>query len=959
MRMKLKKSSKLYDLALKEIETLAADDQIWFESLALTDKNEVLTLFACSHFIKNTCQAHPGLLPSFFEQITENQQYAPQLQCQLDGITTELELHQCIRRFRNSEMAKITARDITKSQTIETSLQQVSKLADSLIMSTYNWLYQFCCQKYGTPQNEQPLCIIAMGKLGGEELNFSSDIDLIFAYPEKGETQGHRKPIEHQLFFTRLAQRLIKALDQITTDGQVYRVDMRLRPFGDSGPLVTHFDAFSDYYHEQAREWERFAMVKARVLNPSCAAVTELENIIRPFVYKRYLDFTTLDALQTMKLKIFADSRRRQLTNNIKLGEGGIREAEFFVQSFQLTHGGQSPNLQIKNWRSVVSHLLTQGFIDEQTASDLAESYLFLREVEHCLQQINNEQTQTLPALDDDLNWQRLVLYTQTDSIAQVQNKIELARQAVHGYFNELFVEESDTTPSQDDNFTQLTALWLGDYDEIELSDALQHYLCDDSAGLTAHALLTFKQKCNRAHLSHRAQSLIDKLIPLLISEALKPPTCDHVPLERMLLILTAILGRTTYLDLLYAYPDVRQQLLVFCAASPWIAEQLKQFPLLLDELLSQAYLNHSSATLEGVKAEFKDELRQMLLRVDLDNVELHMDALRQFKLCQQFRIAAADIQGSLPIEQVSDRLTVLAEVILSHVVETAYTHMTDKYGEPDHSLQPLDSFAVIAYGKMGGLELGYGSDLDMVFLHDAPSSAVTSGEKSIGAQQFYIKMAQRIMHILNTKMLLGELYEADLRLRPSGNSGLLCCHVNGYAHYQDNDAWTWEHQALVRTRVVFGGTSITQRINTIRTDVLRRQRNTADLIEKVVDMRKKLYANSINKSSKDVFKHGKGGITDIEFISQFIVLAHANKLSKLADWPDNLRIIDTAVKEGLISSEIATSLSRNYLTQRNAFHRITLQQSLLSSNLHSDDKTRSDIVNAWATILPSYIPDE
>ncbi|WP_207613381.1 bifunctional [glutamate--ammonia ligase]-adenylyl-L-tyrosine phosphorylase/[glutamate--ammonia-ligase] adenylyltransferase [Alteromonas sp. 5E99-2] len=957
--MKLKKSSKLYDLALKEIETLSADDNIWFESLSLADKNEVLAMFACSQFIKNTCQTHAGLLPSFFEQNPDSHQYASRLQSQLDGITTELELHQCIRRFRNSEMAKITARDITKSQTIETSLQHVSKLADSLIMSTYMWLYQFCCQKYGTPQNGQPMCIIAMGKLGGEELNFSSDIDLIFAYPEKGETQGHRKPIEHQVFFTRLAQRLIKALDQITTDGQVYRVDMRLRPFGDSGPLVTHFDAFSDYYHEQAREWERFAMVKARVLNPSCSAVTELENIIRPFVYKRYLDFTTLDALQSMKLKIFADSRRRQLSNNIKLGEGGIREAEFFIQSFQLTHGGQSANLQIKNWKSVVSHLLEQGFIDEKTSSDLTQSYLFLREVEHCLQQINNEQTQTLPALDDELNWQRLALYTQSESSEIVQNKIETARQTIHGYFNELFVDESSTGANQDDSFTQLSTLWLGDYDEIELSGALQDYLCDDSAGYIARALLSFKQKCVRAHLSQRAQSLIDKLIPLLITEALKPPTCDHIPLERMLLILTAILGRTTYLDLLYAYPSVRQQLLVFCVASPWIAEQLKQFPLLLDELLSQAYLSHSSATLEDVKAEFKDELRQVLLRMDLNNVELHMDALRQFKLCQQFRIAAADIQGSLPIEQVSDRLTALAEVILSHVVETAYSHMTKKYGAPNHCNSPIDSFAVIAYGKMGGLELGYGSDLDMVFLHDAPSTAVTDGEKSIGAQQFYIKMAQRIMHILNTKMLLGELYEADLRLRPSGNSGLLCCHVDGYAYYQDNDAWTWEHQALVRTRVVFGGTSISQRINTIKTEVLCRKRDIADLTEKVVDMRKKLYENSINKSSKDIFKHGKGGITDIEFISQFIVLAYAYKLNRLADWPDNLRIIETAMKEKLISAEIATSLSRNYLNQRNAFHRMTLQQSDFNTNLHSKDKARADIENAWRTILPSYIPDE
>lgn len=969
MRMNLNKSSNVTRKVSKDskhhYDCLTESDNRWLNEQSNEEIETIQALFAASHFVADTCKAQPGLVTALFSPPFSYQEYEFQLSEQLKGVNNEPELAKQVRLFRHREMAKITARDFA-SQSIEASLQQVSDLADIIIFQTYHRLYTQFCEKYGKPESHCPLCIIAMGKLGGRELNFSSDIDLIFAYPKKGETVSERKAMEHQVFFTRLAQRLIYVLDHISTDGQAYRVDMRLRPLGESGPLVMHFAAFSDYYHEQAREWERFAMLKARVLNPTSTHTKALENIIQPFVFKRYLDFTTLDALRAMKEKIFADSRRRQLGENIKLGEGGIREAEFFIQYFQLIHGGQSGALQTKNWLEAAAHVCKEGFITQCDHSKLRDAYLYLRKIEHALQQRNNDQTQLLPNAADE--WEAIASLVNASSVEKMRDDIIQARSTIHRLFNSLFVEQIATKQQdQHANLARAKMLWLADQDESELTHSISTLFCkgcgENSARVSANAILSFKHKCERAQLSDRAYLLINELVPLILVESLTQHDHFHRAQERVLCILHAVIGRTTYLDLLLNHPKVRQQLFVFCSASPWMAEQVRCFPLLLDELLSQAYLHSTATSLFDVKREYEDELRQSLLRVENDDVENYMNVLRQFRLCQQFRIAAADIHGSLPIEQVSDRLTLLAEVIVTHVIQTAYFQMTQKYGSPELSdgpstHSPIDNFAVIAFGKLGGYELGYRSDLDLVFVHNSLENTQTNGNKVISAQQFYIKLAQRAMHLFNTKTLLGELYETDLRLRPAGNAGLLCCHVSGFEHYQQNEAWTWEHQALVRARVIFGGHQLRQQIEKIRIEILYRRRDLPSLKQDIASMRAKLFSHN-KRNNKQDFKHGVGGITDIEFISQFLVLAYSVEHTDLTKWPDNLRIIDIAEHNDLLAHATAQKLTQAYLSLRNHQHRTVLQVGVKHNankqNEQAVQQTRKYVHQIWCTLLSDY----
>jgi len=913
--------------------------------------------FACSDYLAQICERFDGtvelllnneLLPQSEESIHLNY-----LENTVKACDTESGLMSVLRQYHAKQTAAIIWQDVVIQQPIEQSLKQVSVLANAIILSAYNWLYKALSERYGVPQNAQPMCILAMGKLGGNELNFSSDIDLIFAYPEKGETQGGRKQVEHQVFFTKLAQKLIHVLDTVTVEGRLYRVDMRLRPFGESGPLVAHFDALEDYYHEQAREWERFALMKARILNPESLATEALTAIINPFVYKKYLDFTTLDALRDIKQMINAETRRRNLSANIKLGKGGIREAEFFIQCFQMIHGGRNPGLQVKNWVKAGVILAQEGHISSEDKDKLTQAYLFLRKVEHALQQINNEQTQTLP--NEELHWQRLVLSTDSGSKEALEGEIKRARNTIHSMFTDLFAQPEEELDTESALYQFCVDIWQLDLSQEELAEA-SHCAVDAALIPKLYSVITdLRRNVLTSRTGTRGRQQLDKLIPMLLEAFFESKEENIVVLERIFSLINAVLGRTTYLDLLLENPDVRKQLFHLCQLSPWIADQLRQFPLLLDELLAPIYLHNQTTDLEASRQEYDSELRQALLRIDPDDEEQHMELLRQFKLCQQLRIAAADVLGTLPVEKVSDKLTILAEVLLNHVINTALAQMAKRYGYPEHHEAPGCGFAALAYGKMGGWELGYGSDLDLVFIHNAPASSETTGPKQISAQQFYIKTAQRIMHLLNTKTLFGDLYETDLRLRPSGNAGLFCCHIDGFIHYQDNDAWTWEHQALVRARAVYGSDVLIDRFNQIRQGILCKTRDNQALREEVSDMRKKLYDHWKSEKGKQAFKHGTGGITDIEFLSQYWVLAFSQNNSALTQWQDNLRIIDTASESNLITAEQAQTLKSAYLCQRNALHHSVLLGKLEAEENQELNQMRKAVSALWLTTLPPY----
>ncbi|KHT54122.1 glutamate-ammonia-ligase adenylyltransferase [Alteromonas marina] len=957
----LEQAEKLWQQLL-DSPALTETDQV----IAENHREVLLGAFARSAFLAETLVQKPAFISRVVEplfNLTDSDSavthFSTALKAKLESLKSEDELLKELREYRNQEMARITFLDVLNKRNIETSLAQVSALADALITSAYHWIYQHLAHRYGTPKSnsqDMHMYILGMGKLGGRELNFSSDIDLIFAYPEKGETSGGKKALEHQQFFTKLAQKLIQALNKVTNDGQVYRVDMRLRPFGDSGPLVMHFAALEDYYQDQGRHWERFAMIKARVINDDQSDdVKWLNSILQPFTFRRYLDFTTLDALRNMKKLIATEIRRRRLSNNIKLGAGGIREVEFFAQSFQLIHGGREPALQSKSLLRTLDALSELDIVESDVTKQLKQDYLFLRKVEHTLQQSQDRQTQTLP----DEPWQQNALIDVMGfaSYSDFLTHLDGIMARIHSHFNELVEESHDTHSEEDQLFIACQDAWRLSLQEDEFTETFSAYLSSKDINDIFSILVAFKEKQRNYRIGQKGEDTLNKLLPEILYVLINQnPNHTAQVLSRLLGVIEAITGRTTYLDLLLENPDVLKQLVRLCERSDWIAQEIRRFPLLLDELLTPLYLGQQNTDIQTSKQEYQLELRETMLRIEQDDVEMLMDGLRQFKLCQQLRIAASDISESLPINNVSDKLTVLAEVILEHVLHAAWMQMRQRFGVPSHLEGNDKGFAVIGYGKLGGYELGYGSDLDLVFIHNAPRSSSTDGKKSIEAQQFYIKLAQRIMHLLNTKTLFGQLYETDLRLRPSGNAGLLCCHINGFEKYQVEEAWTWEHQALVRARAICGDASLLEDFTQVRHSILSQSRDPQTLSQDVCKMRIKMREHLLAKDNEKVdLKQCEGGITDIEFMAQYLVLAYAWKVKGMTEYPDNLRIFDVAANANIIDTPTAQKLQKAYLRLREQYHHLTLADTKYADQSEELDVIREQVTQHWNALFGKF----
>lgn len=716
-----------------------------------------------------------------------------------------------------------------------------------------------------------------------------------------------------------------------------------------------HFDAMEDYYQEQGRHWERFAMVKARVINNDDSTdVASLNGILKPFTFRRYLDFTTIDALRSMKHLIATEIRRRRLSNNIKLGAGGIREVEFFAQSFQLIHGGREPELQSKSLLTTLDKLAEFEVVESDVTEQLRTDYLFLRKIEHTLQQCQDRQTQTLPGSEWEKN--ALIAVLSFSSYDEFMAKLQNTMSRIHGHFNELVEEAQDTHTSEDTLFDACRDAWQLSLDKEEFSITLTPFISVDEAQGICTQLQDFKTNQRGYRMGQKGEDTLNKLIPEILYVLIKfdPSKANNI-LKRIFGVIDAITGRTTYLDLLLENPNVLQQLVKLCDRSEWIANEIKRFPLLLDELLTPLYLQQQNSDITTSKYEYAQELRQTMLRVEHDDVELAMDTWRQFKLCQQLRIAASDISGSLPIANVSDKLTVLAEVLLEQVIEAAWHQISARFGVPSHLNDGELGFAVVGYGKLGGYELGYGSDLDLVFLHNAPRQSATNGAKSIEAQQFYIKLAQRIMHLLNTKTLFGQLYETDLRLRPSGNAGLLCCHIDGFERYQQEEAWTWEHQALVRARGICGDISLLSAFNTVRHNILSIQRDQATLSTEVSEMRAKMRKHLLSTSNQKVdLKQCVGGIADIEFMTQYWVLAHANKIESLTEFSDNLRLLDAIRNAGIIDEKQSHALQQAYLALREQYHHLTLADTKYAEQTEHLSQMRETVSEYWQALFGS-----
>ena len=864
--------------------------------------------------------------------------YSQRLAIILNDVIDEDGLYRNLRYFRYQEMAKLSFCQSLNLATVEQIFIQLSELAEALIIGARNWLYQKACEEMGTPLDDngypQQLYILGMGKLGGKELNFSSDIDLIFTYPQAGETSGGRRAVDNQKFFTRLGQRLINALDQFTAEGFVYRTDMRLRPFGDNGALALSFSALEQYYQDQGRDWERYAMIKARVLglkeNDPQALI--LQKLLRPFVYRRYIDFSAIQALREMKNKIAREVRRRGLIDNIKLGAGGIREIEFIVQVFQLIRGGRENALQQHSLLNILPELSRLSLITAEQERALRAAYIFLRRVENLLQAIDDQQTQVLP--DNLLDRSRLILgckqYSYFDEYQNIAmhsepfanwegfyHTLQQHQKNVRDVFNGLIGEEKE-----DNNESEQWAGFL-DADQTEILQILTENGVEQAhQAELAEKLQLFNLSLARRAIGHRGREVLTRLMPTLLN-LIFLQTDYNTLLPRILNIIDKIAGRTTYLELLQENPPALTQLIELCSHSPMIAEQLARHPILLDELLNaQALRNPLSLN------EYSAELTRYLLRLPPDDEELFIDGLRQFKQMMLLKVAAADILGVLPVMKVSDHLTYLAEAIIGAVVNFAWEQVSRRFGVPEALLDNPDEkgFLVVGYGKLGGLELGYKSDLDLVFLYLPLPGFTAGGKKSIDNNQFYLRLAQKIVSIFSLNTSAGVLYEVDMRLRPSGDAGLLGCSFQAFENYQLNEAWTWETQALVRARSVYGEAHLQHQFAEIRQRVLMAPRDINKLTQDVIEMRQKMYEH-LSHSSKNQFnlKTDRGGITDIEFIAQYLMLAHAPQNPLLTRWSDNVRIFDSMVEQNIILQDEGEALKNAYTSMRNKIHQLNL----------------------------------
>ncbi len=885
-------------------------------------ENSLESVWGASEFVSTACLRNPSLLRELvdrgvLERTLSSGELSAWLAARLKDVADDTRLAAVLRQFRNQQMVRIIWRDICRWASLDETLEDLSELADVCIQQALDIHYDWLTQAIGIPRNEagepQQLVVLGMGKLGARELNLSSDIDLIFAFPEAGETDG-RRALSNEQFFTRLGQKINKSLNSQTADGFVFRVDMRLRPFGDAGPLAASFDFMETYYQSQAREWERYAMIKARVVAGDRDAGRDLMSMLRPFVYRRYIDFGAVESLRGMKRLISANLYEKGMAANIKLGPGGIREIEFIGQAFQLVRGGRDPDLQIRPIQQVLARLADKGLVPEADVAELVAAYRFLRDAENRLQAWRDEQTQLLPA--DETGRRRLALTMGFDDWAGFSAVLEEHRDRVQRHFEQLFAGPDE----EGESASPLTDVWQQRPEAAGLDTLLAAGFDDPEKAL---ALMTqFRESRGVNALGTRGRTRMDLLMPRVLAEAGQSDAPCAV-FEQLTRILEAVAQRTAYLDLLVENPQVLTQLTRLVSASPWFAEQILRQPVLLDELVDPRELY---APLD--RDSLRHQLDQLIAGAEGD-LEQEMERLRQFASTNRLRVAAADVTGAIPLMVVSDYLTDIAQVALEAALRMAWRDVTAKHGGP-RGIEGADTgLAIVGYGKLGGIELGYGSDLDLVFLHgNRDANGTTDGKRPLGNDVFYARLGQRIVFILTTRTASGIVYEVDMRLRPNGNAGMLVTSLDTFDHYQHNEAWTWEHQALIRARFVAGDAAVAERFAAIRKSVLLRPRDEATLRTEVREMREKMRA-SLDKSTSSEFdlKQGQGGIMDIEFMVQFAVLRSAHEHPRLVDWTDNIRLLETLAALDLMEGGAADKLADMYRVFRAGYHRNALRE--------------------------------
>lgn len=853
----------------------------------------------------------------------------------LQDIQDETLWMKTLRILRARLMFRWIWQDANQLTDVVTLTQELSDFADICVQVAKDFARIPLVAKHGEPigynGKVQDLIVVAMGKHGAQELNLSSDIDLIFAFDEQGETNG-RKSIEVQQFCILWGQKLIYLLDHITADGFVFRVDMRLRPWGDGSALAISHVALEKYLSQHGREWERYAWIKARIITGGQEG-HELLQMTRPFVFRKYVDYTAFEAMREMKAMIEREVQRRNIEDNIKLGAGGIREVEFIVQVFQLIYGGSKLELQDRQCLVSLRHLGEAELLEPQAVLDLEDAYLFLRRVEHAIQALNDQQSQALPTepelrarISDTLG------FADWDSFMQTLNE---KRVKVIYQFEHLIKENEPDSLLE--NYSQL---------EKQLDAVL-----DDQAKNLVHE---FWYGHGIKKLTAKALQRLKTFWPHLIEAVLQSEN-PQMALMRLMPLVESVLRRTVYLVMLIESKGALQRLVKMATVSPWICEELTQYPVLLDEFLSMDFELPKRSDLE-------DSLRQQLLRIELDEVEDLMRVLRLFKKSNVLTVAASDVLAESHLMKVSDALTDIAEVTVNAALQLAYQMIVKKHGYPlDSEGQRCglehNAFAIIGYGKMGGIELGYGSDLDVVFIHNMDEQADTDGIKPISGFEFAMRVARKFVSLMTTQTLDGRVYDVDTRLRPSGDAGLLVTSLRAFEQYQLKNAWLWEHQALVRARSIAGEQQLRDKFEVLRCKILTQPRDEAYVRSEVLKMRQKMkdHLGSSKEQKKDGIFHLKqdaGGIVDIEFMAQYAVLAWSGSNPDLAHYSDNVRILEDAAKTGCLSSDDATALIQAYLRERAESHRLALANQSMQVNAADWYATREVVCKLWQRLI-------
>ncbi len=869
-----------------------------------------------------------------------------------------------LRNLRMLLMMRWIWQDALQMIALEQLTDELSEFADGCIAFAKDYTYQNLVKQYGEPTfiNDQgnlqidDMAIMAMGKLGAHELNLSSDIDLIFVHQTRGETNGDKargtRSIENKRFMTRLGQGIIKLLDNKTADGFVFRVDMRLRPWGDGSDLAIHLSALQKYFALHGRAWERFAWLKARVVGQvDQPFYNELQALIKPFVFRYYVDYSAFAALREMKSLIQNQVAQREDLDNIKLGAGGIRDIEFIVQAFQLIYGGRHPQLQVKSCLQAMKVLCELRYLEPSTYEQLQSAYRFLRRLEHGIQAINDQQTQRLP---HDPHWQQnLAIILGFDNWEGLLSTLNQHRHNVNVPFERMVTERQ--VPNQEET----------DLEPEHLDEQIAR-LYEVLTETNGELLRSFWQSKMVANLSDEARERLDAAYPVIVRALLahqEQQQLANTALPRLIALLEAICRRSIYLVMIAENPNATIELIPMLSASPWIAKELAQYPVLLDSFLQQRYRHLPD------KPELRDILRQQLLRVEPDDEEELLSVLRLFKKNQVLAVAASDVLAERPIMKVSDSLTYIAEVVLEAALERAFTELVKRYGYPigqdgDPVTEANCGFAIIGYGKLGGLELSYSSDLDLVFLHKIKEQGMTTGEMSVSGMKFAARLVQKLMNYLNTQTRDGRAYEIDMRLRPSGNAGMMVVSCHAFETYQLEKAWSWEHQALVRARAICGDKQVTARFCNIRREVLALPRTIEQVRSEVTSMRIKMQKHLgtsqwEQQAGKFHLKQDAGGIVDIEFLAQFAVLAYSHEHPSLTKWSDNVRIFEEVASLGIWKASVCQDLTDAYLRIRAATHQLALSEQSLLVDESLWKETRALLQAQWQHLMGVDLTDK